>query len=49
MEKKPYTTPSITDHGSAVEKTKGVAGAAWEYWGGKHDIIFDEDADSKQD
>jgi hypothetical protein len=30
MQKKPYTPPTITEHGSAVEKTKGFGGEFWE-------------------
>jgi hypothetical protein len=39
MEKKPYTPPTVTDHGSVVDKTKGIAGFTWEPWG----HILDED------
>ena len=30
MEKKPYTKPTVTDHGSVVEKTKGRIGFTYE-------------------
>jgi hypothetical protein len=30
MEKKPYTPPTITEHGSAVNETKGFGGEYWE-------------------
>jgi hypothetical protein len=30
MTKKPYATPTITDHGDAVEQTKGICGRCWE-------------------
>ena len=33
MAKKPYTQPTITDHGSVVEKTKGTMGETFEFMG----------------
>ena len=30
MQKKPYTTPTVTDHGTVVEKTKGRVGFSYE-------------------
>ena len=30
MEKKPYTPPTITEHGDAVKQTKGFGGEYWE-------------------
>ncbi|MGH7447836.1 MAG: hypothetical protein ACREK1_02225 [Longimicrobiales bacterium] len=30
MQKKPYTPPTITEHGKAVEQTKGFGGTNWE-------------------
>lgn len=30
MEKKPYSAPTITEHGKAVEQTQGVGGKLWE-------------------
>jgi hypothetical protein len=33
MERKPYSPPTVTDHGNVVEKTKGWGGDWWEYWG----------------
>lgn len=30
MEKKPYTPPTITEHGKVVEQTKGMGGEIWE-------------------
>jgi hypothetical protein len=33
MEKKPYSPPTVTDHGDAVEKTKGISGKSWEMYG----------------
>jgi hypothetical protein len=30
MEKKPYTPPTITEHGNAVQETKGFGGTNWE-------------------
>ena len=30
MEKKPYTPPTITEHGDAVKETKGFGGDFWE-------------------
>lgn len=46
MQKKSYSAPTITEHGNAIEQTKGMAGAAWEMWGGKYDLIEPE-PDSK--
>jgi hypothetical protein len=33
MDKKPYSPPTVTELGDAVEKTKGVSGRNWEFWG----------------
>lgn len=33
MQKKPYTPPTVTDMGDAIEKTKGMSGDCWEYFG----------------
>jgi hypothetical protein len=33
MQKKPYNPPTLTDHGSVVELTKGVLGWAYEIHG----------------
>ena len=33
QEKKPYTPPTITDHGKIVEETKGVVDSSWEVFG----------------
>jgi hypothetical protein len=30
MEKKPYTPPTVTEHGDAVKKTNGMGGKYWE-------------------
>lgn len=30
MDKKPYTVPTVTEHGKAVEQTKGVGGRFFE-------------------
>jgi hypothetical protein len=30
MEKKPYSPPTITEHGDAVRETKGFGGTNWE-------------------
>lgn len=30
MEKKPYAPPAVTDHGKAVEQTKGFGGKFYE-------------------
>ena len=46
MQKKSYSAPTITEHGNAIEQTKGMAGAAWEMWGGKYELIEPE-PDSK--
>lgn len=37
--KKTYSAPTVTEHGNAIDNTKGMAGAAWENWGGKYDLI----------
>jgi hypothetical protein len=31
MEKKPYTPPTITEHGDAMKLTKGFGGEYWEF------------------
>ncbi len=41
MEKKPYNPPKLTEHGSVVEKTKGLLGWSYEVWGR---IVWEEDA-----
>ena len=33
MQKKPYVQPTITDHGNAVDQTKGMTGRCWEVVG----------------
>ncbi len=33
MEKKPYSPPTLTDHGSVVELTKGLIGYMYETHG----------------
>jgi hypothetical protein len=33
MEKKPYSVPTVTDLGDAVEETKGITGGYWEPFG----------------
>ena len=40
MDRKPYAPPTLTDHGNAVEKTKGYTGKYWEYYGTSHGIIL---------
>lgn len=30
MQKKPYTPPTVTEHGNAVRETKGFGGEFWE-------------------
>ena len=30
MDKKPYSPPTITEHGDAVKETKGFGGDYWE-------------------
>jgi hypothetical protein len=39
-EKKPYTAPTVTDHGKVVEQTKGIVSSYWEVFGhqGPHDV-----------
>jgi hypothetical protein len=32
-DRKPYSTPTLTEQGSVVEKTKGMLGWAYEPWG----------------
>jgi hypothetical protein len=33
MSKKHYAAPTITDHGNAIERTKGLCGRCWEIAG----------------
>jgi hypothetical protein len=33
MTRKPYSTPTVTDLGDAVEQTQGAAGGFWEIFG----------------
>jgi hypothetical protein len=33
MEKKPYSPPTLTDHGSVIDLTKGVIGFCYEVHG----------------
>lgn len=44
MAKKPYTAPTVTDHGSVVEKTKGTIGTSVEFIGWRS-IILELDPD----
>jgi len=44
MAKKPYTPPTVTDHGSVVEKTKGTIGTSVEFMGWRS-IILEIDPD----
>ncbi|HUF51660.1 MAG TPA: hypothetical protein VMN60_12610 [Longimicrobiales bacterium] len=30
MKKKPYTPPTVTEHGNAVKQTRGLGGEFWE-------------------
>ena len=32
-QRKQYSTPTLTEHGSVVEKTKGMIGWSYEPWG----------------
>lgn len=32
-QKKPYTPPTVTNHGKVVEETKGVTSYSWEVFG----------------
>ena len=41
MEKKPYTPPTITKHGDAVELTRGFGGKYWESFMSKAYSDFD--------
>ena len=44
-EKKPYTAPTVTEHGNAVEATKGFGGKFFEVMSSKvepEDIIKDD-------
>jgi hypothetical protein len=45
MQKKPYTPPTITEHGKVIEQTKGVGGRYWEVINPKpaSDIIIIDD------
>jgi hypothetical protein len=36
MEKKPYSPPTLTDLGDAVQKTKGLCGPCWEMYGSSY-------------
>jgi len=46
MAKKPYTQPTITDHGSVVEKTKGTMGETVEFMGWRA-VIWEVGDDKK--
>ena len=35
MEKKPYSPPVVTEHGDAVQQTKGFGGRYWELYATK--------------
>jgi len=49
MAKKPYTPPTVTDHGSVVEKTKGTIGTCTEFMGWRSIILeLDPDDDGKE-
>jgi hypothetical protein len=39
MSKKLYAAPTITDHGNAVEQTKGMCGRCWEIAGKSLDAM----------
>jgi hypothetical protein len=47
MEKKPYTPPTITEHGDAVRQTKGFGGEYWEMMTPKFhsDVEYDPKAE----
>ena len=32
-EKKPYTPPTVTDHGKVEKETRGIVSIAWEVYG----------------
>jgi hypothetical protein len=38
MTRKPYSPPTVTDHGSAVRETLGIYGVVWEYFGTEPDV-----------
>lgn len=35
MQKKPYTPPTITEHGNVVKATNGLGGKYWEMYANK--------------
>lgn len=39
-QKKPYTPPTVTDHGKVTSKTQGVVSTAYETWG--HRAVLDD-------
>ena len=43
MQKKTYVAPTITEHGNAIEKTKGAAGVCWELHGTSYGIIVEDE------
>jgi hypothetical protein len=43
-QKKQYSAPKLTDHGSVVEKTRGIMGWSYEPWG---QMIYEDDTPVK--
>jgi hypothetical protein len=41
MEKKPYTPPTITEHGDAVKQTTGFGGRYWEVMSSRYTSDID--------
>ena len=39
-QKKPYTPPTVTDHGKVVKQTQGIVATAYETWG--HRAVVDD-------
>lgn len=39
-QKKPYTPPTVTDHGKVTSKTQGVVSTSYETWG--HRAVLDD-------
>ena len=43
MQKKTYVAPTITEHGNAIDKTKGMAGTCWETYGTSYGVIVPDE------
>jgi hypothetical protein len=48
MEKKPYTPPTLTEHGDAVQQTRGFSGKYWETLLNKNWSDYDIDDDDEE-